>query len=96
MTTRPKIRGNPKRKPPGTRTIGYEIKGEYSEAEAEKILKKALATRIITEFDSGRGKFMWFEGPPSESLRKLRDELQRLADAGVVFHKGRWKGKLNV
>lgn len=58
-----------------TRVVGYTLispGGRSDSAEVEWILRSARAAGVVTEFDTGRGGELWFEGPPGKALREVR------------------------
>ncbi len=63
-----------------SRSIGYALVGPLDDARADTLLHAARDAGIISEFDSGRGDFLWFNGPPGARLRAFRARL--LADVG--------------
>jgi hypothetical protein len=52
---------------------------EFSESAMEKILEPAKRAGIITQYDTGRGRLVWFEGTPGPEIRALREKVQALA-----------------
>ncbi len=78
------------RKPSRSRTVMYAFIGEgVNETrgallDCEKVLAKAKADGIITNYDDGRDRDPWFEAPPGPDARALRDVF--LA-AGYVIRK---------
>lgn len=69
-------------KPSQTRVVGYKFEGDYLEGPLEKMLEKAVKAGVVTQFDTGRGHLVWFNGPPGAALRKLRDEVEAYVKAG--------------
>lgn len=67
--------------PSKTRAIGCKIMGDLQGTKADKILAKAERAGIITEYYVGR-YLTWFNGPPGEPFRELRQQLRQIA-AGV-------------
>lgn len=61
-----------------SRAVGYQLEGEFNESLAEKLLLKARDEGLVTEFDTGRGSIMWFNGRPGPELRALRKKLAAL------------------
>lgn len=57
---------------------GYLVCNAFDESAVEKILKKALQSGIITQYDTGRGQMVWFNGPPGEKLRAIRNQIRAL------------------
>ena len=45
-----------------------------NESRVEELLAAALAAGTITQWDGSRG-FFWWEGPPGEAMRALRDAI---------------------
>ena len=48
-----------------SRIVSYEIEGPFDEAAMEHLLGLALAAHVVTQFDTGRGGFCWFNGRPA-------------------------------
>jgi hypothetical protein len=67
----------------GTRAVGYRFEGDFDEAVAEGILLAARKTGVVTEYDTGRGHVVWFNGFPGAELRKVRDQVQSLIKKGA-------------
>lgn len=67
-------------RPSKTRIVTYEIRGPFSGPAVEALLFAASAQGVVTGFDAGRGELVWFSGPPSAALRRLRDLIKALAD----------------
>lgn len=66
------------RRPPAkSRSIGFRVEGDLQGTNADRILKAAVDKEVVTEFYVGR-QFTWFNGPPGEPLRKLRQRLEAL------------------
>lgn len=57
------------------RTVGYALTGPLNDALAERMLAQARAAGIVSQFDAGRGSFLWFNGWPGPALRAFRDRL---------------------
>lgn len=53
----------------------YEVPDGFDEYEVEKVLARAVADGAVTEFDTGRGRIVWFNGKPSAELRSVRDRV---------------------
>jgi hypothetical protein len=73
----------PRRKPSMTRVIGYRFGGDIDLDRVTKLLDRALADGIVTQFDSNksmeRGKdVVWFNGPPGPAMRSLRAQIVAL------------------
>ena len=69
-----------KRKPSVARVVGYRLGGDIDIERVTKLLERALAQGVVTQFDSNksmeRGKdVVWFNGPPGAAMRKLRDQI---------------------
>ena len=66
-------------KPSKTRVVTYVFEnteeGFSFPFDVEKRLQKAAAAGTITNWDDGRNKSPWFEGPPGAPIRALRDEF---------------------
>lgn len=65
-------RGRP---PSKTRVVSYEYTAEFNETPVERVLVAAKAAGVVTEFDTGRGNLVWFEGPPGAALREVRGKV---------------------
>lgn len=60
---------------PGTRTFNRATQRyEDNETRCEALLEQALADGVITQHDGSRG-FFWWEGPPGDAMRALRDAI---------------------
>ena len=73
----------PTRKPSVTRVVGYRFGGDIDLDRVTKLLDRALASGVATQFDSTksmeRGKdVVWFNGPPGPAMRSLRDQIDAL------------------
>lgn len=68
-------RGRP---PSKTRIVGYTYIAEFDETPVERVLESAKAAGVVTEFDTGRGNLVWFEGPPGAALREVRGKVQEI------------------
>jgi len=74
------------RGPSKTAAIGYRFEG-LSDADlsaVEKLMGAALAKKIITQYDTGSGGFVWWNGPPGSEMRELRRHVAALPGAKVV------------
>ena len=72
-----------KPRPSVTRVVGYRLGGDIDLERVTKLLERALAQGVVTQFDSNksmeRGKdVVWFNGPPGVAMRKLRDQIDAL------------------
>lgn len=65
-------RGRP---PSKTRIVHYTYIAEFNETPVERVLDAAKAAGVVTEFDTGRGNLVWFEGPPGAALRDVRSRV---------------------
>lgn len=74
-----RMRGRPIAK---TRVTLYQFEGDFPESPLKKVLDAAKARGVITQYDTGRGHLVWFEGPASEAMRELRDEVKALVAKG--------------
>ena len=71
------------RKPSVTRVVGYRFGGDIDLARVTKLLDRALAAGVVTQFDSNKSMergmdVVWFNGPPSAALRSLRAQIEAL------------------
>ena len=64
------------------RAVGYRFEGDFDETPIERLLTKAQKDGLVTEFDTGRGRIVWFNGYPGAALRELRDKVERLVKEG--------------
>lgn len=64
-----------------SRIIGARFEGSFSETAAEKLLTKALKAGVITQFDTGRGNVVWFNGRPGKEFRQLKKAVESLIEA---------------
>lgn len=75
-------------RPSKTRVVQYRFESTepygFKESHVAKILDTALLLGVITEFDTGRGHGVWFSGPPSRNLRKLRDTIKSIVQPKVA------------
>lgn len=71
-------------KPSRSRAVGYVYEGrEFCESRMEEILERARRQGVVTEFDTGRGRIVWFNGLPGEAMRKLKAEVEAQIALGV-------------
>lgn len=61
-----------------TRVVAYKFEGEIDDCAAEQLLANARAHGVVTQYDSGRGHFLWFNGHPGKALRAVRDAIRNL------------------
>jgi uncharacterized protein YodC (DUF2158 family) len=53
----------------------------FSEEEMEKLLEGAKKDGIVSQYDTGRGNCVWFEGYPGKEMRTVRKRvLEVIAD----------------
>ena len=76
---KPRVR----RKPAATRVVGYTFGGDIDLSRVTRLLESARARGVVTQFDSTksaeRGKdVVWFNGPPGQALRRLRNQIDAL------------------
>ena len=57
---------------------------EFMESDMEALLKKACEAGTITQFDTGRGRIVWFEGTPGAALRELRRKVVAMLPASFT------------
>lgn len=71
--------------PSKTRAVGYAFEGLDANgvSTAERLLCDAHARAEIAQHDGG-GDLVWFNGPPGETLRALRDKIADLPGARPV------------
>lgn len=70
------------RKQSKSRAVSYQYAGSFDEAAMEATLRRAVTLGHVTQFDTGRGTIVWFDGPPGEGLRSVRDEVELVLAAG--------------
>lgn len=56
----------------------------FAEGGMERKLARAKAAGIVSEYDTGRGRLVWFEGCPGAALRALRDEVRAALPAHAL------------
>jgi hypothetical protein len=61
---------------------GFDSDIEFDESAMERILVRATKLGIVTEYDTGRGRVVWFNGRPGAALRAVRDQVQALIAKG--------------
>jgi hypothetical protein len=68
----------PHEHPSKTRVVRYTFvaarpeEPSIHEGEIELVLSTAKLRGVITEYDTGRGRDPWFEGPPGRALVAIR------------------------
>lgn len=72
-----------KPKPSRTRVVGYRFSGDIDVDRAMKLLAKAHARGVVTQFDSNKSMergmdVVWFNGPSGRALRDLRATIVAL------------------
>jgi hypothetical protein len=66
-------------KPPSkTRITGYAFTFDFDEPAMERLLAKAKERGTVTQYDTGRGHAVWFEGAPGRELREVRRQVERM------------------
>ena len=70
-------------KPSVTRVVGYRFGGDIDLVRVTKLLDRALAAGVVTQFDSNKSMqrgmdVVWFNGPPGAALRSLRAQIEAL------------------
>ena len=73
-----------RRPPPKTRVIGYAFEGLEDVDPAERLLRAGIVAQTVTQFDTGSGGFIWWNGPPGEAMRVLRDQIAAMPGARPV------------
>lgn len=68
-------------KPSRTRIVKYDYEADFDESVMEQVLQRAKRAGTVTEFDTGRGHIVWFEGPPGASLRDVRRRVREILEA---------------
>lgn len=63
---------------------GFNVPDVFNEHAMTTLLAKAITAGVITQFDTGRGAIVWFEGTPGARLRALKAEVLSRLPAGVV------------
>lgn len=64
------------------RVVGYYFEGRFDETDMERLLRRACCSGIITEYDTGRGSVVWFNGRPGRRMRDLRRRVMLLLEVG--------------
>ena len=72
------MRRSPKPAPP-RRAWSATIDATFDETAMERLLADAVRRGVVTQYDTGRGSFCWFNGPPGEGLRAVRRAAQEIA-----------------
>jgi hypothetical protein len=76
----------PHRKPPIRSLVSYSYEApagsdSIDETPIERILERALGQNIVSQYDTGRGRVVWFNGAAGPSLRRIRDQVRALLPA---------------
>lgn len=82
-------------RPPIRSIVGYAYEAPIRDhrydasdtPEIEKLLERAQRDRVITQFDTGRGLLLWFNGAPGKALRKLRERIRLLLPSNWIVSK---------
>jgi hypothetical protein len=61
-----------------TRTVGYTFSGAFNESAMETLLRRAQLDGVVTQYDTGRGRLVWFNGPPGAALRALKARVKSM------------------
>ena len=56
-----------------------QVHPSLDEEPIERLLSAYRSRGVLTQYDTGRGRIVWFEGVPGPAMRKLRRELLCLA-----------------
>lgn len=64
-----------------SRTTGYSYEGTFDEPEMGRLLEAAQTRGVVTTFDTGRGRIVWFHGAPVAELRAVRRGVRALMGA---------------
>ena len=59
-------------------TYRYEVPGGFDESVVEPVIERAREAGVVTEYDTGRGQVVWFQGAPGDGLRALRERVLEL------------------
>jgi hypothetical protein len=65
-----------------SRSVGYDYEGDFNETAMERVLERAQRTGVVTEYDTGRGHIVWFNGRPGKFLREVRTQVLAVLSAG--------------
>jgi hypothetical protein len=65
------------RKPPIRSLVTYSFDApengdSIDESPIERLIEQAQQRNIVRNYDTGRGRSIWFQGAPGRELRKLR------------------------
>jgi hypothetical protein len=63
---------------------------DFDERPVEKLLLQAQRDGVVTQFDTGRGHLVWFNGFPGPELRALRKEVERVVAENTRFPEARF------
>lgn len=58
--------------------VPRELDDEFNESDMEALLQRAREAGTVTQFDTGRGRIVWFEGAPGAAMRELRYKVLAL------------------
>ncbi len=47
------------------------FEGSFDEKRLAELLGRAQRAAIVTDYDTGAGRFLWFEGPPCPGMRSV-------------------------
>lgn len=86
------MKHTPKRS--GSRCVGYKFgfdsQIEFAESEMEKVLEAAKKAGVVTEFDTGRGNCVWFNGYPGKEMREVRKQVLAVIADYPRWYEARW------
>jgi hypothetical protein len=68
-----------------TRVSTWSYAGKFDEPAVEKLLARARELGFVTEYDTGRGYFVWFSGRGGRPMRQLRRQIMALRQPEVAF-----------
>ena len=71
-------------KPSRSRIVKYDYEADFDEAAMERVLARALNSGVVTQYDTGRGHIVWFEGPPGQDFCRVCGFVRALL-AGSAF-----------
>ena len=70
--------------------FGFKSKIDFSEEEMEKVLASAKKAGYVTQFDTGRGNCVWFEGYPGKDMRALKKRVLAVIADYPAWYQKRW------
>lgn len=77
-----------KRRPSRARVVGYrygfDSELRFDESAALRIMTAAQRDGVVSDYDTGRGLCLWFNGPPGPKLRAVRRQIETLLKGRTI------------